>query len=111
MSFPTIAELDAMMMPAMATTDELTATHRTRDGVETICVAWLDDVSVDSYSDSGVIATSPRQQVTIQRADVARPQEHETVQVGADTYRLLNMVDYDASKTVWAVVGVRSEGT
>jgi len=111
MSFPTIAELDAIMMPAMANTAEAAAVHCTRDGVETGCVAWLDDVSVDSYADSGVIVTSPRQQVTIQRADVARPQEHETVQFGADTYRLLNMVDFDASKTVWAVVAVRGEGT
>lgn len=111
MAFPTLSELDAIVIPAMATADELTAVHRTRDGTETACVAWLDDVNIDSYTDSGVIATSPRQQVTIQRADVARPQEHETVQFGADVYRLLSMVDFDASKTVWAVAGIRGEGT
>lgn len=114
MSFPTRAQFDAMAMAAMAIEDdgEGAAIHRTRDGVETPCVVWLDDVSVESYSDSGVVVSSPQQQIRIQRAHVERPEEHETVQIGTKTYRLLQMApDSDSGSTVWSVVGVRGTGT
>ena len=82
MAFPTLAQLDAIVIPAMATTDELAAVHRTRDGVETACVAWLDEVSVESYTESGMTATSQRREITIQRAEVARPLAQDTVEIG-----------------------------
>jgi len=110
MAFPTLAQLDAIVVPAMATADELTAIHRTRDGTETPCVAWLDDVSVETYTESGTTATSQRREVTIQRADVARPQAQDTVTIGSDTWRLQTKVGDDSGQTRWIVGPVRSDG-
>ena len=111
MAFPTLSQLDAIVIPAMATAAELVAIHRTRDGTETPCVAWLDDVSLDAYSDAGTTVTSQRKEVTIQRAEVARPVEQDTVTIGTETWRLQSKVSHDAGHTRWIVVPVRSDGT
>lgn len=109
MAFPTLSQLDAIVVPAMATTDELAAVYRTRDGDETPCVAWLDDVSVESYTESGMTATSQRREITIRRSDVARPQAQDTVIIGDDTWRLQAKVGDDSGQTRWVVVPVRGE--
>ena len=110
MAFPTLAQLDAIVVPAMATTDELAAVYRTRDGDETPCVAWLDDVSVESYTESGMTATSQRREVTIRRADVARPQSQDTVAIGDEVWRLQTKVGDDSGQTRWIVGPSRGEG-
>lgn len=110
MAFPTLSQLDAIVIPAMATSDELVAVHRTRDGTETPCVAWLDDVSVESYSESGTTVTSPRREITIQRAEVARPQAQDTVTIGVDTWRLQTNIGNDSGSTRWIATPVRGEG-
>lgn len=110
MAFPTLAQLDAVVIPAMATPDESAATHRTRDGVETTCTAWLDEVSVESYTESGMTATSQRREITIQRAEVARPLAQETVEIGAEVWRLQTKVSDDSGSTRWIVSPVRGEG-
>lgn len=111
MAFPTLAELDAIVIPAMATAAELVAVHRTRDGTETPCVAWLDDVAVESYSESGVTVSSQRREVTIQRAEVSRPVEQDTVTIGSDVWRLHQKLSQDAGQTRWIVVPARGDGT
>lgn len=110
MAFPTLSELDAIVIPAMATAAELAAVHRTRDGTETTCVAWLDDVSLDAYSDAGTTVTSQRKEITLQRAEVPDPVERDTVTIGADTWRLHQKISHDAGNTRWIVVPVRGEG-
>lgn len=109
MAFPTLAELDAIVVPAMATADELTAVHRTRDGAETPCIAWLDDVSVETYSESGATVTSQRREITIQRAEVARPQAQDTVTIGDDVWRLQTKVGDDSGQTRWIATPMRSD--
>lgn len=111
MAFPTLAELDAIVLPAMATSAELLATHRTRDGVSTLCTAWLDHIPVQAYSDSGVVITSPAWEVVIQRADVLRPVEGDTVTIGAETWRLTNRIASDSGQTRWSVAPVRADGS
>ncbi len=111
MAFPTLSELDAIVIPAMATTAELAAVHRTRDDTETPCVAWLDDVSVESYNESGVTVSSQRREITIRRAEVSRPAEQDTVTIGANVWRLHQKLTQDAGQTRWIVVPVRGEGT
>lgn len=110
MAFPTLAQLDAIVIPAMATTDELTAIHRTRDGTETPCVAWLDDVALEQYSESGTTVTSQRKEIVIQRADVARPMAQDTVTIGADVWRLQSKASEDSGQTRWIVAPVRADG-
>lgn len=110
MAFPTLSELDAIVIPAMATATELTAIHRTRDGTETPCVAWIEDVSLEQYSDSGTTVTSQRKEIVIQRVDVARPMAQDTVSIGADVWRLQSKVSEDSGQTRWVVAPVRADG-
>lgn len=109
MAFPTLAQLDAIVIPSMATDDELVAIHRTRDGTETPCVAWLDEVSVEAYGESGTTVTSPRREITIQRSEVARPQAQDTVTIGGETWRLQTNIGDDSGQTRWVVGHVWSE--
>lgn len=111
MAFPTLSELDAIVIPAMATSAELLATHRTRDGVETACVAWLDHIPVQAYSDSGAVITTQASEIVIQRADVARPVEGDTVTIGAESWWLTQKVSADSGQTRWSVAPAMEDGT
>ena len=60
-------------------------------------------------SDAGEAA--PRREITIQRAEVSRPVEQDTVTIGANVWRLHQKLTQDAGQTRWIVVPVRGDGT
>lgn len=108
----TLRALDAGILSAFAAAGMAdTGTHRTADGVETSVTVTLDDVDVERYDgEGGVVVTGRRQELTLQRAEVDWPAEHDTVAIDDDTYRLQQLVSRDASLTRWVVVPVRGDG-
>ena len=110
MAFPTLAALDAAIFPVLSTTDEQAAVHITRDGVETPCTAICADVLVETYSDAGVVVSSNRREITIQRSEVSAPMPDDLVTVGGVTWRLTERVARDDGASKWAAAFVREAG-
>ena len=110
----TLRALDADIMSAFRGAGMAdTGTHRTVDGVETPDVTvTIDDVDVERYDgEGGVVVVGRRQELTLQRAEVDAPAEHDTVTLeDGDVYRLQQLVSRDASLTRWVAVQMRSEG-
>ena len=109
----TLRALDADIMSAFAAAGMAdTGTHRTVDGAETPVTVTIDDVDVERYDgEGGVVVIGRRQEMTLQRAEVDAPAEHDTVTLeDGDVYRLQQLVSRDASLTRWVAVQMRSEG-
>lgn len=110
----TLRALDADILSAFAAAGMADkGTHRTVDGVETLGVTvTLDDVDVERYDgEGGVVVVGRRQELTLQRAEVEAPAEHDTVAIDdGDTYRLQKLISSDASLTRWIAVQIRPVG-
>ncbi len=106
MAFPTLAALDAAIFPALTTEAEQSAVHRTRDGAETPCAAWLVDAALESYTEAGVRVTSTRREIEVQRADVT-PVSGESVIVDGVTWILRERIAQDAGVTRWTAASER----
>jgi len=110
-TFPSLASLDVLLVPALADAGETAAIYRDADGIETPITAWVVDMPLVQYETGGVIVNSLRREIEIQRSQVRVPVGGSVVIVNGATEQLMERVGGDSAMTRWAVVQLRANGT
>lgn len=112
MAFPTLASLDAALVPALADSTETGATYRSADGVEVTGLTVLfDEVELEGYSeDGGTPVVIRRREAEFLRSQVTPVGGGLLIRADGTRWRVHEQLRRDAARTRWIVTPLLAEG-
>lgn len=110
MAFPTLASLDAVLVPALADSGETGATVYDTDGNPTPCTALFDEVALEGYDANGSQVSAMRHEVEFLRSEVTPVQGWRLTRSDGTRWRLAEVIRRDSARIRFIATPLLGEG-